>query len=156
MSIDTNVRDTSLLAFEQIKREGILGRLQWQVYALLFEWGPMTAREITQFFQDNHGSEAITSFEPRLPELERMGVVHRPFRRQDRRTGRLAYVWDVTSQVPTREKRAPLKGPRKTIPFLQDKERLSRLKAECEKLFNENVMSDDFYALVVFLEGQGA
>jgi hypothetical protein len=68
-------------------------------------------------------------------------------------TGRLAYQWDVTSYVPTRAERSSLlKGLRKTRPFLEDKARLVRVKDECVRLFDDGRLSEDFYALILFLE----
>jgi len=150
MSALGNVRDTSLLAFEQIKRQGILGAVQWKVYELLYSNGPITAREVTRYFEVHEASTAITTYQPRLRELEAIGVVRRVGTRSCTVTGRLAYVWDVTSQVP--RGRGFLKGLRKTRPFLHDRARLLRLKMELEALYNAGGRSEDFYALVLFLE----
>jgi hypothetical protein len=151
--METNVRETSLLAFEQIKREGILGAVQFRVYELLFTRGPMTAREITWHFEVNEGSNAITTYQPRLRELEGLRAVRRVGERPCRVTGRLAYQWDVTNHVPTADDRR-LRGLRKTQPFLLDKARSARLKDECIALFNKGAVSEDFYALILFLEEQ--
>lgn len=151
MNTATRVRETSLLAFEQIKREGILGAIQWKVYELLYMEGPLTAREVTRYFEVNEDSTAITTYQPRLRELEAMGVVRRVGERACTVTTRLAFAWDVTSHVPERRL---IRGLRKTRPFLNDQERLRRLRDELEMLYNEGGRSEDFYALLIFLDGQ--
>lgn len=152
MAAAINQRETSLRAFEEIKREGILGAVQWQVYELVFREGPMTAREITRYFELYERSIAITTFQPRLRELEEMGVMRRVGERACHVTGRSAYAWDVTSHVPTEEERQRGKGgAKKPVAFLEDKERLHRLFLECEWLYNEGGRSEDFFHLVSFL-----
>jgi hypothetical protein len=154
MALCPNIRETSILAFEQIKREGILGAVQLKVYELLFDKGPMTAREVTWHFETTEGSTAITTYQPRLRELEALGVVRRVAERACRITARLAYEWDVTKHVPTAADRAKLKD--RKAPFLDDKVRLARLFRECEHLFNEGGRSEDFYTLILFLEEHAA
>ena len=151
----SNVRQTSLLAFEQIQREGLLGAVQWKVYELLFSRGPMTAREVTWHFEVHEKSTAITTYQPRLRELEAMGVVRRVGERPCRITARSAVEWDVTQHVPALSDRTKVRDRKVVVlPFLEDKPRVRRLFRECEHLFNEGGRSEDFYTLVLFLEEQ--
>lgn len=70
------VRQTSLEAFEKIRKDGSLSRKRWEVYEALYECGPATSNELLRHLQtvkhvkfQNHSN--ITT---RLGELRDMGV----------------------------------------------------------------------------------
>jgi len=94
------IRRTSQEAYEEIKRTGRLGAMQFQVYEFLFRKGPSTAGEVNAglAFQ----GQVSASFHKRLSELERMGVVDREDVRPCRVTGRNAITWKTTNRLPSK------------------------------------------------------
>lgn len=151
----TNVRDTSLLALDEIRKKGILKGAFLRVYETLFEYGPMTAHELTRHFNEQ-GSRAFTTYQPRLTELEDVKAVARVGRRHDRHTNHLAYEWDVTSHVPTRElrsrrQRGP-KGKRVHVPScVSDAAQRAPLVDELVDVYNKGTHSEAFFELVSWL-----
>lgn len=84
------MRHTSLDAWSDIKRSGILGAEQLKAYACLFRYGPLTGRELDE--------ELGPDMHKRLSELERYGVVVCNEKRKCKITGRMVHEWDVTPE----------------------------------------------------------
>lgn len=102
-------RKTSALAFQRIQEEGILGRLQFQVYDALYHHGPLTALEVCRHL----GRLSLqVSVSPRMCELKRMGAIEEVGERICAVTGKTAIVWDVTGAVPTKQSKAANPGDR--------------------------------------------
>lgn len=95
---------TSSRCLEQIRREGLLGHAQLQVYELLLERGPMTGREVDEALS---GATGRGHSHKRLPELERFGIARTTTVRPCIVTGRIAHVWEAIDQLPL-EERAPM------------------------------------------------
>ena len=150
-------RDTSREAYAAIQAEGIVADKQLEAYRILYEKGPMTAREITRYFEEIENTSGITSYQPRLNELEMLGAVRRLDKRPCRVTRRRAYEWDVTSYVPTAADRERLRNlQERALAFLDDKPRMTRVRDECDMLYDEGGRSEDFYALILFLDERTA
>lgn len=96
-------RRTSAATYRQIEAEGLLSRQRWQVYSLLYDKGPATARELAEALRAATPSirDARCVVTRRLPELRDMGVVVELPTRECRVSGREAIVWDVTDALPT-------------------------------------------------------
>lgn len=92
-------RKTSALAYERIQEDGLLGRLQLQVYSALYHHGPLTALEVCR--QLGRLSLQV-SVSPRMCELKRRGAIEEVGERVCAVTGKTAIVWDVTGTLPTR------------------------------------------------------
>lgn len=91
-------RDTSFRAYKQIKEEGLLGRLRWAVYDCLYKNGPLTQRKTWELI--THNGSANGGITTRFSELERAGVIKTIGKTNCESTGRLVYLWDVTSAIP--------------------------------------------------------
>ena len=97
-------RQTSLEAYERIKREGLLSKMRLAVYGCLYEHGPLTASEVDERLVEP-GKRPHAS--KRLTELEALGVAVRVEVRACRVTGNRAQAWDVNADLPsTPEERA--------------------------------------------------
>lgn len=98
------MRQTSIDAYEQIKSEGLLSKLQLQIYDTLYRNGPLTAQETWHMLRDEQamvGEARINGITPRFSELAARGVVKEVGTRKCRISGRVCIVWDVTSSLPT-------------------------------------------------------
>lgn len=90
-------RQTSIDAYNQIKEENLLGKLQFKVYDALYQYGPATQQEIwNKCFKDTQARNIM----PRFAELQKMGVVFSKEHRACTITGRNCMVWDVTDRLP--------------------------------------------------------
>lgn len=90
------VRDTSIEAYRQIKNSGRLSELQWLVYSILYQFGPLsrseTAAKIVGSTRDG--------VHQRFAELRRFGLIKQVGKRICTITGKKVYIWDVTSKIP--------------------------------------------------------
>lgn len=100
-----SVRKTSIDVYRQIEANGLLGRLQFEVYAALFHHGPLTQNEL---HQDHFAKTQPRNIQPRVSELEAMGAVESVGERPCRITGHRCMIWDVTANLPVKvEKKKP-------------------------------------------------
>jgi len=96
------MRDTSIASYRKIEAEGLLGHLQWEVYKILFENGPLTQGETW----DRHfRAFQRHSIAPRFAELETAGVIRSIGERDCGFSGINSMVWDVTSAMPKKKLR---------------------------------------------------
>lgn len=92
------VRDTSILAYNEIKDCGLLSEKRWEVYQCLFNYGPMTGAEVSvRLRTPGRVSETVRN---RITELVQMGVVQELGEKPCPITGRTVLVFDVTSDLP--------------------------------------------------------
>lgn len=115
------MRQTSIDAYNKIKNDGLLSRARFQVYDILFNYGPLTAGEVFEIGQRQSFGHLLVkgSICARITELFESGVVAEVGVKNCRFTGHSATLWDVTDKTPI-----PLKRP------------VSRLK-EAENLLKE-------------------
>ena len=93
-------RDISIDVYNQIKEEGLLSARRWEVYDILFRFGPMTANEIFERV-NKHGSESYRhNVNPRLDELRKRKVAQRVGEKTCSVSKRDITLWDVTSNLP--------------------------------------------------------
>jgi hypothetical protein len=90
-------RDTSIEVYNQIKEEGLLSRLRFDVYDTLFRSGPLTQMETCRLLSSFHQDRSIM---PRFAEMEKMRVIASVGERDCGITGRRVMLWDVTSRLP--------------------------------------------------------
>lgn len=98
-------RDTSIKAYEEIKRDGALSPRRMEIYDVLFHYGPLTANEI---FKRIIGRSSINqaNVPARLNEMREMGCVKEVGTRACSVTKMEVILWDCTRHYPTRVKRA--------------------------------------------------
>lgn len=108
------LRASSLAAYERIKREGLLPKMQFETYEIIALHGPLTARQLMSVVRDSVGDFLTDQHHKRLSELERKGVIRNlgyvdcPVR------GTLAILWDITDRMPTKTL-SPKKISRKAL-----------------------------------------
>lgn len=90
-------RDTSLKVYEEIKTEGLLGRLQFEVLMTIVENGPITQGHCWKEYFPQHQRHNIC---PRFAELKKKGCIIEFDQRPCPVTGRLAYSWIATGNKP--------------------------------------------------------
>jgi hypothetical protein len=90
-------RRTSIEAYQAILSEGLLSRLRWFVYDLLYHHGPMTGNQLIDRVKTRKNTGA---FNTRLSELRDLGVVYEVGEVKDPITGRQVILWDVTEKLP--------------------------------------------------------
>jgi len=95
-------RSTSIEAYHKIKDEGLLSLRRWQVYDVLFRFGPLTGNEVLKYLQGHHGIKAgnAPSIVSRLGELRAVGIVIEKGKRMCTVSGMKVILWDVNSKLP--------------------------------------------------------
>lgn len=88
-------RRTSAAVYHQIESEGLLSRVRFLVYEILYHRGPLTAAEVWQ-----RTGESRVTISPRFAELLDRGVIYEVRERRCAVTGREVIEWDVTSNLP--------------------------------------------------------
>ena len=106
-----NARETSILAFQAIKDNGLLSERRFQVYQIIFEHGPVNCRQIIEIA--SRGNVTNTgAFSGRLSELERLGVIESHSVGPCPITGHETIFWVTTDQMPAKfEKEIKTKCP---------------------------------------------
>lgn len=94
-------RKTSIDAFVQIQREGLLSKRRFEVYFVLYHYGPLTQNETSKLVMD----ASQRSITPRFAELERSGVIEVVGKKLCNITGRRVTLWDVTASIPRKIKK---------------------------------------------------
>lgn len=92
------IRETSQEVYNQIKKEGLLGGMQWKVYKFLFQHGPLTQGEVSRYLYVDRNVSS-----PRFAELVRMGLVEMKGKRLCETTNRPTLIWDVTKNLPFKQ-----------------------------------------------------
>lgn len=108
------VRRTSIEAYNTIKENGLLSKRRWEVYEVLFNYGPLTGGEIGRKMASYRSavSTADRNIHARLTELRNFGVVYEVGERDCRVTGMSVIEWDVTEALPVKfEKPTRIKCP---------------------------------------------
>lgn len=95
------MRQTSIDAYHQIKEDGLLSRRKWQVYDVIYNHGPITAGEVwSKFFKKLNISQNSTN--PRVSELEELGVIRDVGIRECTITGKRCSTWVATKNLPVK------------------------------------------------------
>lgn len=129
-------RQTSVEAYNEIREKGLIKKLQFFTYDLLFKYGPCTSGELMERVQREHPEWAVRSLDScakRLPELRARGLVRELGERPCLTSGRRAIVWDVTNQLPA--------APEKKLTKDQTIAALRARVAELERLVNRGQLS---------------
>jgi predicted transcriptional regulator len=96
--MEINARRTSIETYHAIKEEGLLSKLRFQVYDIIYKNQPITISEIIR-----RASREVTntgSFTGRISELERMGVIESAYEGDCPITGRNVNFWVTTNELP--------------------------------------------------------
>lgn len=107
--MSTQVRETSIEAYNQIKAEGLLSERRFQVYQILFKYGPISSGQMVEIAKKHKKLCHTGSFQGRLSELRDIGVVAEVKKGPCPITGRNVIFWDVTKRLPIKLKRPETK-----------------------------------------------
>lgn len=99
------VRKTSKEAYSWIKKTGFLGKRQAMIYEILFFNGPLTANQVYDFTEKNRNIQ-LANVHARLTELKGYGVVKELGTINCPITKRKVLLWDVTSNLPVKNKQS--------------------------------------------------
>ena len=88
-------RETSIDCYNQIKRDGSLSKMRFEVYSALLSMGkPSTTREVYETMN------VIKQEATRFTELRKLGVIYEVQNRKCTITGRTSIEWDLTDRLP--------------------------------------------------------
>jgi hypothetical protein len=93
------IRQTSIDVYRQIEAEGLLSRLRWEVYKVLFEKGPLSQTD-SYLHLTKSTKKGPQSYAPRFAELKNLGVIEEVGEKICSTTGRNVLIWDVTDRLP--------------------------------------------------------
>lgn len=95
-------RQTSIEAYTTIRDSGLLSQRRWEIYDIVFRFGPMTANEaFAKLYKDNLGPHnAASNSAARFSELRDRGVIYEVQTRICKITGMTVIEWDVTDRLP--------------------------------------------------------
>lgn len=98
-----SVRRTSIETYRQIEAEGLLSKMRFEAYELLFNYGPLTANQLMQqakLLNPAKSHQSLESIGRRLSELRDVGVIYEVKEINCPVTGRPVILWDVTEKLP--------------------------------------------------------
>lgn len=99
------IRETSIEAYNEIKANGILTKMKFETYRLLFRYGPMTANQLmakAKLLAPYKTHQSIESLGRRLSELRDQGAVKELGKIVCPISGHKCIQWDVTSRIPVK------------------------------------------------------
>lgn len=95
-------RDTSAATYHRIEAEGLLSKMRWVVYDLLYRHGPATSSELFEHYKREYAPafRYNMNLHSRLNELRDRGVVREVDKRECKASGNYVIEWDVTAALP--------------------------------------------------------
>ena len=89
------IRQTSIDCYNEIKRDGSLSKMRFEVYSALLSMGrPSTTREVYETMN------VIKQEATRFTELRKLGVIYEVQNRKCTITGRTSIEWGLTDRLP--------------------------------------------------------
>ena len=96
-----NARQTSIDCYNEIKADGLLSKMRFEVYSALLSMGkPSTTREVYQTMN------VLKQEATRFTELRNLGVIYEAQNRKCTITGRTSIEWDLTDRLPVNVKKS--------------------------------------------------
>ena len=105
-------RQTSKEAFDHIRSNGLLNRMELDIYGWLFQHGPATNRQI---FKDATLARDLGVISSRTAAMVRKGVLYEVDTVTCSETGRRVLRFDVTDKLPMK----PEQKPRVECPYCE-------------------------------------
>jgi predicted transcriptional regulator len=132
-----NTRQTSIDCYNEIKRNGSLSKMRFEVYSALLLMGrPSTTREVYETMN------VLKQEATRFTELRKLGVIYEVQNRKCTITGRTSIEWDLTDRLPIN-----IKNPNKT-----KKQRLDAALNSLRELYkNKEISTNDDWKIVADL-----
>ena len=131
-----NTRQTSIDCYNEIKRNGSLSKMRFEVYSALLSMGkPSTTREVYETMN------VIKQEATRFTELRKLGVIYEVQNRKCAITGRTSIEWDLTDRLPIN-----IKNPNKT-----KKQRLDAALNSLRQLYKNKDSTNEDWKIVADL-----
>lgn len=110
-------RKTSITVCHQIEAEGLLSQRRWQVYSLLYQFGPCTSSELFEHYKKEFqpAFRYNANVHSRLNELKERGVAEELGTRACSISGNNVILWDVTDCLPREVPKSEIKITRKEL-----------------------------------------
>lgn len=89
-------RATSIKAYNELRDSGALAASKWEIYRLLYGYGPATSCDIAEIQLRENPALAISSTRTRFTELRDHGLIREVGTRISELTGKEGILWDVT------------------------------------------------------------
>ena len=131
-----NTRQTSIDCYNEIKRNGSLSKMRFEVYSALLSMGkPSTTREVYETMN------VLKQEATRFTELRKLGVIYEVQNRKCAITGRTSIEWDLTDRLPIN-----IKNPNKT-----KKQRLDAALNSLRQLYKNKDSTNEDWKIVADL-----
>ena len=135
-----SARETSIEAYEKILKEGLISPRRWEVYATVYNNGPMTSGEA--FFIINKTKTStnliLSQSRARFTELRDMGLLKELGTKNCSITKNKVILWDVTKNLPTK--------------IIIPETKKSKLEKVIKKLENAHLLITDIFEKQQLLE----
>ncbi len=129
------VRETSKMAYDQIKKDGLLPQKRFECYEVLFFNGKLTSAEVFKILNKDKPNAAITSSRSRFTELRDMGCIVEVGTKVCTVTGQESICWEATANLP-------VKLPKKQSSKDRKKEALLAIEKYANSVDNEEIKEE--------------
>lgn len=102
----STIRTTSIEVYKFLEENGTLSAKRWEVYATVYNNGPMTSAEAFAKINEGKSIKSLTQSRARFTELRGMGLLKETGERECTITGHTVIEWDVTDQLPLKLEKA--------------------------------------------------
>ncbi len=102
----STIRTTSIEVYKFLEENGTLSAKRWEVYATVYNNGPMTSAEAFAKINEGKSIKSLTQSRARFTELRGMGLLKETGERKCNITGHIVIEWDVTDQLPLKLEKA--------------------------------------------------
>lgn len=132
-------RQTSIDAYNYIKSNGSLSERRWEIYDVLFSYGPLTGGEIGRHLNDYRSavSTADRNIHARLSELKKMTLISEVGQKECEITKMKVILWDVTPNMPIKLERKKTKNE-----IIKDLIKLSKLALQALAKADPDMVSE--------------
>lgn len=96
------IRQTSVDCYHEIRDNGLLSEKRWDVYDVLYHYGPATGMELLSKMRRSIVDSQVRA---RLNELRNLDVAYEKQERICSITGMRVIEWDVTDRLPKKKKK---------------------------------------------------
>ena len=129
------LRQTSIVAYQEIRDNGLLSKRCWQTYDDLYHHGPSTSRDCEDRLGDRNAHRRIKDLVDDEVAFDAGLVVCG-------KTGKTVHQWDVNSNLPRRSRGQTVNPSRPSADDLNMV--LALLRSECRKIIDAgNTLPDD-------------
>ncbi len=134
------IRETSRMAYNFIKERGLLSKRRFQVYELVYTFGPLTMNQLLEKANMMYGNKNSGVYSTRLSELRDVGCLQELGTTICPISKRKVILWDVTEKLPQKKKEKSYKDQITAID-----EKTLKLSRKRRKLFNLWTKDDNRY-----------